>query len=251
MTIIDLSGIDGLSESAIVTINERAQTAIDAAVKNRVEAEVAVKAKAKAQELAQAEIEAAKTDFKQKMDAMNAKLAEAQKASEDQQGAKDNPRIVELESALTNLKKELEQRENALQEAQTQLSDYKTTRDISDAIQRYNTINPTAPVHGDLMPFLVDTAKKRAKDVDGRLVPHNPDGSPVITNDGFSPLESWIGTHLRKEYPSFFAQTHGSGAAGSRASGSASKKFSDMSESERVELYKTDPQAYEKAKAAG
>lgn len=72
----------------------------------------------------------------------------------------------------------------------------------------------------------------------------------VLGKDGKTPLtpKEWV-EGVREKAPHLWPAASG-GNAGGAGGGSVKKKWSDMGEKERVDLYNTDPKAYAAAKAA-
>lgn len=199
------------------------------AVNNRVDAESTVKAKQLAAQLAEAEINAAKADFKAKMDGLNEKLLKAQ-------GQKGEPsgREIELEGAAKQLQQELDKYKQESENLQERLKDLGVTHALNNAINDYNSKSQATSLKPDTAKFIINEAKGRIKEIDGRLVPHDADGKPIITNEGFSSLDAWIGSHLRSEFPSFFNQPSGGGAVGSKTPGSATGKSISRADFDRL-----------------
>ena len=81
------------------------------------------------------------------------------------------------------------------------------------------------------------------------FISHTPEGTKINGPDGEAWTEKQLGEHLSKQYPFLVdgSQATGGGAPGSKGGGSATKKLSDMSEAERIEFKRTDPEGFRKA----
>ena len=253
MEYIDLSGIDGLTDELASKIQERAKQSIE----NRAQAEATVKAKelavqlaAKQTEEATKQFDAAKADFKLKMDAMDAKL----KAKESDP-SKPSAREQELEGVLAQVRIENEQ----LRKGQDDLRKEKEAKELEieslardhlmdGEINIYNAhaTKTAADAKPDLIAYLKQEMKGRLTTIDGKIVPTHRDGTPMYTHDGFATMQTLI-TAIRQEKPSLFNHPTGSGATGQNQSGSANKPLNQMTEAERVAAYKENPAQFAKA----
>ncbi len=201
-------------------------------------------------------LDVAKAEFKIKMDNMDAKTKEAHAVADKfkgldpdeipvlQEARKKNP---ELEGALDEMRKERDEYLTKLEsrESELQLTQFKDT--ISKTVNSFNTQNPDISVRDDMREFVDDLAIKHFRDIDGKLIPHKADGTPLITKDGYGNESDWL-AQLREDKPSLFNSPTGSGATGSKGQGGENYasyfKPETRNLTKQAELKKSNPELY-------
>lgn len=181
-------------------------------------------------------VEVVKSDFKAKMDSLDAKrLAAEEKAKafagvnpdelEALRQARDkNP---ELQATLDAIKQKAEASERALAEQTVTLQKMQMRHTISQAINEYDVAFPTVSVKPDMkdvVSMLASDALRYDEDAKTFRV-YNAQGEIVATDKGAATPVDWL-VKLRDERPSLFNVPAGSGAPGSRSNGSAEKIIS-------------------------
>ncbi len=222
---IDFSKVEGITPEALEVLNsENIQSAIETEINNN--------------------LDVAKAEFKIKMNNMDSKVKEAQAVASKfegldpdeisvlQEARKKNP---ELEAALDLVKKEKEEALSRLEQKENLLKEKEFKDIISTTVNSFNTHNPDISVRDDMRDIIDDLAIKQFKEVDGALVPHKIDGTPIITKDGYGKASDWI-EQLRADRPSLFNAPTGSGASGSNRSGATTTPKGSMagSKDERI-----------------
>ena len=117
------------------------------------------------------------------------------------------------------------------------------------AIHRHNKNFEALAVEPGADAMLIKEMMESHKVVDGKVV-MLADGKDFTTDEGIGTIDDWINTYARKQYHFMFAKPTGGGAAGSNSGGAGNKKYADMSEAERVALYKSDPVEFTKLRNA-
>ena len=178
----------------------------------------------------------AKTEFKSKMDALNAKkeAAEAVAASfkgvdpdelETLKAARDkNP---ELQATLDALKKTVTEREQALEQQAAKLGEMQHSHLINQAVAQYNTENKDAyGIKSDATDLIAMLAKNSIKiDENGQAKVFNERGEVLATDKGPATPIDWLKS-LRETRPSLFSMPVGSGAKGSTGDNGGGKVMS-------------------------
>ena len=206
------------------------------------------------------QLDVAKGEFKKKMDALDVKLKSAEEKAanapdidEDElkalREARDkNP---ELQATLDAMKKKTETAEQALQDKINEVQQMQLTQTVNQSIQDYNTAHPTVMLKPDMHDVVAMLASDslRFDDEAKKFRVYNADGDIIATDKGAATPVDWL-IKLRTERPSLFNAPAGGGAPGSNNNGGATKKYSEMSESERTELFRTDRAQFDKVRAA-
>lgn len=205
-------------------------------------------------------VDVAKAEFKRKMNDMDKKL----KAAEERLGnapdieadelkalreARDkNP---ELQATLEAMKKRTEEAEARLQKQSDELLDMQLGHTITQAINEHDTANPTVAVKADMKDVVSMLAKDALRyDEDSKnFRVYSKSGEIVATDKGAATPIDWLAM-LRNEKPSLFNVPAGSGAQGSKQTNGSAKKYEDMTEAERVALYREDPSQFNQLKGA-
>ena len=197
----------------------------------------------------------AKLSFKQSMDDLDTKLKAAQATASAFDGLNASEVEVlktlkgkegEAQAALTALKADYDTKVKDLEEKSAELEANAFTMGLNGDITSHNATNKHHCVRSGLQDALVMTVRQRTKEIDGKTVFTNKDGSPFIKGDGYGDGAAFL-QHLQAEIPDFFHSPTGSGATGNPIGGSA-KQFKDMSEVERVDLYRKNPEQYKALK---
>lgn len=202
-------------------------------------------------------VDVAKSEFKKKMDALDAKLRAAEEKAANapdidpdelkalREARDKNP---ELQATLKEIQKGREQAEAQREAAMSELSELRMQTAVSRAIDDYNTKHPTVTVPDDMRDVVSMLASQSLKydDETKAYKAYDSKGDIIVTDKGAATPVDWL-AWLRNERPSLFNRPNGSGASGSTHNGSA-KKFTDMSEAERVALYREDPSRYRELK---
>ena len=202
----------------------------------------------------------AKEQFKQKMNALNTKLQAAEEKAanspdidEDElkalREARDkNP---ELQATLDAMKQKTADAEAALKTQIKEVQQMKLAQTVNSSIQEYNTEHPTVMLKPDMVDVvgMLASDSLRYDDESKKFRVYNAEGDIIATDKGAATPVDWL-IKLRTERPSLFNAPAGGGAPGSKTPGGATKKYSEMSESERTTLYRADRAEFDKLKAA-
>ena len=205
-------------------------------------------------------VDVAKSEFKKKMDGMDAKLKEAEDRLENvpdispdelkalREARDKNP---ELQATLDALKKRTEDAEGALKTQADEMLQMQRGQTITQAINEYDSAHPTTTVKAefkDVVSMLATDALRYDEDAKSFKV-YSKSGEVVATDKGAATPVDWLDM-LRTERPGMFNVPAGSGATGSKQTGSATKSYGDMTEAERVALYRQDPAQFNQLKGA-
>lgn len=181
----------------------------------------------------------------------NANLVRELKAARKKAaGAEINPEdhanlqaeVEELRGKLTTVEKsgktEIEKLTKALTEKDGALQGFLIEGGLSDALAK-----------AGVLPALMDGAKAMLK----AQAAIKADGGNYQALIGDKPLaeavKEWASSDVGKHYTAA-PQNSGGGATGGGQTGASVKKFSEMTSEEATLLFRTDPKAYEAAKAA-
>lgn len=201
----------------------------------------------------------AKQSFKAKMDGLNAKLEAANGQLEAFGGVTPDEikslkaasgKAPELEATLAEKDKRIAELEKADKDKDARLQNMLRSNTIAAAINEYDTAHPTVSVKPDMKDVVSMLAQDalRFDEATGQFRVYNKQGEIVATDKGAASPVDWL-LMLRDERPSLFNVPTGGGASGSTSSGSA-KKYADMTEQERVALYRENPTEFQKLKGA-
>lgn len=203
-------------------------------------------------------VDVAKAEFKRKMDSMDEKLRDAQARADNapdidpdelkalKEARDKNP---ELQATLDALKKRTEEAEKTLQKKEEELLTMRLGNTVASSINEYDTAHPSASVKPDMKDVVSMLARDALKlDSDsGKFRVYDSNGDIVATDKGAATPVDWL-VKLRSERPSLFNTPAGSGAPGSTNKVGSAKKYADMTEKERVDLYNTNPEEFRKAR---
>jgi alanyl-tRNA synthetase len=200
-------------------------------------------------------VDVAKGEFKKKMDALNAKLKEAEEQLSQSPNIKPDElkalreardKNPELQATLEAMRKRTEEAEGKLKKQQEDLLQMQLGHTITQAMNEYDTAHPTLTVKSDMKDLVSMLARDALKfDEDAKTFRvYGKNGDIVATDKGAATPVDWL-TMLRTERPSLFSAPAGSGAPGSKpTSGSAGKtltrsEFGALSPMEQAKTART------------
>lgn len=204
-------------------------------------------------------VDVAKAEFKKKMDALGAKLADAETRLDNtpdispdelkalREARDKNP---ELQATLDALKKRTKDAEDALKTQADEMLQMQRGQTITQAINEYDSAHPNTTVKAefkDVVSMLAAEALRFDSDAKTFRV-YSKSGEIVATDKGAATPVDWLDM-LRTERPGMFNMPAGSGATGSKPTGSATKPYAEMTEAERVALYRQDPAQFNQLKS--
>lgn len=176
------------------------------------------------------------------MDAMKTLLANASKDDEAKLIAAG--KMDEVVSRRTErMRTELEGRASAAEKRASAMMD----RALADAVRGAAAAVGALPEASE--DFVLRSRGAFKFTDDGDVVVIDREGQTVYGKDGKTPLtpKEWAET-LRASAPHLWPRATGTGAAGN-SGGQAAKKFSELTEAERVALYRESPEKFEQARA--
>lgn len=216
-------------------------------------------------------VDLAKEEFKKKMNSMDSKLKAAQEHAanapdidpEELKALREaRDKSPELQATLDAMKKRSQESEQALKtqgdewaakyEAQSQvILEMQLGSTINAAINEHDSAFPDHSVKTDLKDVVSMLAKEalRFDDDSQSFRVYTKSGDIVATDKGAATPVDWLNI-LRKDRPNLFNAPAGSGATGSKHTNGSAKKYVEMSEAERVALYKEDPAQFTQLKAS-
>lgn len=151
-----------------------------------------------------------------------------------------------LNKRTENLRRDFEKQLELEKERAKKATDFAERfreRVLADAIRKAAI---DAGVHAHAQEDVIYRASSMFKlDEDGNPVALDSDGSVIIGRDGESPLSpsEWLES-IKENTPHWYPQAHGAGPTGDRGN-NAGKKWSDFSETERAQLARDNPKAFE------
>lgn len=243
------SEIDGIDKELAEKLD--ADTAISTAISTYIETSTTNR------------VDVVKSEFKQKMDALDVKKKAAEdKAQEIEEKFKGmdpeeletlraaRDKTPELQATLDALKEKYNEKESELENQRSKLHNMQLAHTINQAINEYDTKHPTVSVKQDMRDVVSMLANDSLKldSESGEFRVYNTKGEIIATDKGAATPVDWL-TMLRDERPSLFNVPSGGGASGSSNSGSA-KKYSEMTEAERVALYRENREQFNQLRGA-
>lgn len=146
------------------------------------------------------------------------------------------------EAALIQLRETLEGERDAWK-TKAEAADQRAVknaldRDLTDALTENGVTNPTFA--------------KAARTMLSPDVKINDDGVAIVDTDmGPLPLSEHVKRWAAAEGKDFVTPPSGGGGRGGKDTGAGSQKWSEMTSGEKTRLHQTDPEAYNRIKAAG
>lgn len=127
-----------------------------------------------------------------------------------------------------------------------------TAKELSDLKEQIANNQRSELANKIVIGLTKDTSRAELlKKIAMEFIQNTPDGIKVLSPDGNIFDEKRLSDHLSEKYP-YLIDGYGSSGGGAKGSSTnySGKKFSEMSEVEHVQLYKTDPEKWRKLKDA-